>query len=425
MIVTCPGCASKYRVRNEAVPQEGARMRCPKCDTLFLAKPPVGDDASAPAPAPPPPAVSPAMQAAPTRAAAPAPVPAQRSLQSFQQVAPSQLQQLPSGPQMDMPQTGLAQIPAGFVVPGAGWSKQLQPSPAPVSTPQLQLAPIPSPNMGANPLFAPGPITGLFQLPVAQPGQPQPQRPMQGVGAQPRDLMEELGLPPAGSAPAPILPDDDFFDRALAGAPPAPPPGQRRLPSSAPLDLDGPTNTQGYIPISMSSQPGAPPITGSGQAVSSTTTGKHQTVAPTSTGKHQTVAPTAAPTGGSARETGELPRLIGSWALVTLGGAACALGLMFAGWTAGALDLDRQLLPVLSQTLGVDTPYAFDGKSGEALDAVVQRAQAARARGDFADEVLQWTRVLQRDPRYGGAEDARRQALQALGAGLSPKGGKA
>ncbi len=40
MIVTCPGCASKYRVRNEAVPQEGARMRCPKCETLFLAKPP-------------------------------------------------------------------------------------------------------------------------------------------------------------------------------------------------------------------------------------------------------------------------------------------------------------------------------------------------------------------------------------------------
>ncbi|HEY1097389.1 MAG TPA: zinc-ribbon domain-containing protein, partial [Myxococcota bacterium] len=40
MIVTCPGCASKYRVRNEAVPAEGARMRCPKCETLFLAKPP-------------------------------------------------------------------------------------------------------------------------------------------------------------------------------------------------------------------------------------------------------------------------------------------------------------------------------------------------------------------------------------------------
>lgn len=41
MIVTCPGCSSKYRVRNESVPADGARMRCPKCETLFLAKPPV------------------------------------------------------------------------------------------------------------------------------------------------------------------------------------------------------------------------------------------------------------------------------------------------------------------------------------------------------------------------------------------------
>jgi predicted Zn finger-like uncharacterized protein len=41
MIVTCPGCASKYRVRNETVPPEGARMRCPKCETLFLAKLPM------------------------------------------------------------------------------------------------------------------------------------------------------------------------------------------------------------------------------------------------------------------------------------------------------------------------------------------------------------------------------------------------
>jgi predicted Zn finger-like uncharacterized protein len=46
MIVTCPGCASKYRVRNETVPADGARMRCPKCETLFLAKPP--DAASSP-----------------------------------------------------------------------------------------------------------------------------------------------------------------------------------------------------------------------------------------------------------------------------------------------------------------------------------------------------------------------------------------
>lgn len=43
MIVTCPGCASNYRVRNEVVPPTGAQMRCPKCSTMFLAKPPTRD----------------------------------------------------------------------------------------------------------------------------------------------------------------------------------------------------------------------------------------------------------------------------------------------------------------------------------------------------------------------------------------------
>ncbi|MBI1949005.1 MAG: zinc-ribbon domain-containing protein [Deltaproteobacteria bacterium] len=47
MIVTCPGCSSKYRVRNESVPADGARMRCPKCETLFLAKPPADGSTTA------------------------------------------------------------------------------------------------------------------------------------------------------------------------------------------------------------------------------------------------------------------------------------------------------------------------------------------------------------------------------------------
>lgn len=98
MIVTCPGCSSKYRVRNEAVPPDGARMRCPKCETLFLAKLPAGADAGGGAddpsaqyqqlsptpatgpqarPAPPMSAVSPTSQAASSpQAAAPAAAPA-------------------------------------------------------------------------------------------------------------------------------------------------------------------------------------------------------------------------------------------------------------------------------------------------------------------------------------------------------------
>ncbi len=41
MIVICPKCASKYRVRDEVIPDDGAEMLCPACDTRFVAKAPV------------------------------------------------------------------------------------------------------------------------------------------------------------------------------------------------------------------------------------------------------------------------------------------------------------------------------------------------------------------------------------------------
>jgi len=40
MIVTCPQCMAKYRVRDEQVPDEGAELECPECATHFLAQRP-------------------------------------------------------------------------------------------------------------------------------------------------------------------------------------------------------------------------------------------------------------------------------------------------------------------------------------------------------------------------------------------------
>jgi predicted Zn finger-like uncharacterized protein len=40
VIVTCPSCASKYRVRDEAVPSGGAELECPSCKAIFVAHPP-------------------------------------------------------------------------------------------------------------------------------------------------------------------------------------------------------------------------------------------------------------------------------------------------------------------------------------------------------------------------------------------------
>ena len=43
MIVTCPSCSSKYRVRDEAVPPEGAELQCPTCSSVFMAHAPKPD----------------------------------------------------------------------------------------------------------------------------------------------------------------------------------------------------------------------------------------------------------------------------------------------------------------------------------------------------------------------------------------------
>jgi predicted Zn finger-like uncharacterized protein len=45
MILTCPKCNSQYRVRNESIPAEGAKLKCPRCELEFQAHPPSRDAA--------------------------------------------------------------------------------------------------------------------------------------------------------------------------------------------------------------------------------------------------------------------------------------------------------------------------------------------------------------------------------------------
>jgi predicted Zn finger-like uncharacterized protein len=44
MIVTCPQCSAKYRVRDEAIPVGGAELECPECSAHFIAHPPSTED---------------------------------------------------------------------------------------------------------------------------------------------------------------------------------------------------------------------------------------------------------------------------------------------------------------------------------------------------------------------------------------------
>jgi predicted Zn finger-like uncharacterized protein len=45
MILTCPKCSAQYRVRNESIPAEGAKLKCPQCELEFRANPPDHDAA--------------------------------------------------------------------------------------------------------------------------------------------------------------------------------------------------------------------------------------------------------------------------------------------------------------------------------------------------------------------------------------------
>jgi predicted Zn finger-like uncharacterized protein len=165
MIVTCPGCSSKYRVRNETVPAEGARMRCPKCETLFLAKPP---DASA---SPTEPTTLPplAVSGAPTTGASPSP---------FASVPPSS----------SFAPTGTPTFGAQGLFGNSG--------PVP---------PAPGPGVGGGPFATPS--TGSGTVPPA----PRPQGPltmmMQGIDDATLKAAQAATSPPtASAAPTPTRP---------------------------------------------------------------------------------------------------------------------------------------------------------------------------------------------------------------------------
>jgi predicted Zn finger-like uncharacterized protein len=52
MKATCPSCSTSYKVADEKVPEAGAQIKCPKCDTLFVVRRPPATSQPAPPPAP-------------------------------------------------------------------------------------------------------------------------------------------------------------------------------------------------------------------------------------------------------------------------------------------------------------------------------------------------------------------------------------
>ena len=44
MVIICPECSTKFRVKAERIPDAGAKVRCARCKHVFLAQKPIGEE---------------------------------------------------------------------------------------------------------------------------------------------------------------------------------------------------------------------------------------------------------------------------------------------------------------------------------------------------------------------------------------------
>ncbi|MBM4280110.1 MAG: hypothetical protein FJ137_04940 [Deltaproteobacteria bacterium] len=230
MIVTCPGCASKYRVKNESVPDEGARMRCPKCETQFLARPPSDQRGSEGASSS---SIPPGLTAAPYAGTPPVPGPPPGT--SPFAVAPSSGSFPPSGPlagplASQGPAAGKTQGPLTAMIQAVDESslRAAVIGPSPVGPRGVGAAPSTTPPTQSPPATRPRPLRAdddpfahiAREDPEEAPATPAPQRRAEpGVGAPPRERPRTVVT--ATAAPASIVQGEVTSTRALRRARPS------------------------------------------------------------------------------------------------------------------------------------------------------------------------------------------------------------
>ena len=355
MIVTCPGCASKYRVRNEAVPAEGARMRCPKCETLFLARPPPPGGA------------------------------AEEPGGGFD--APTG-QFVAMGPGLaGSPPPGLA-APAGFAgfsaPPGTGPSSSVVAFGASTGA---SLLPSPSPFDGASRggHASAGPVPSPFGAPSPSPfGAPSPS-PFGAPSPSPFGASPFGGMPPA--APRPPDDDDPFAN----------------------VDLDVPAR-----PVGEGAASGIPAPS---LALSTAAAAVPSPPRPAAQGPSAPRPPLPAPVPAltRARPHGSLAAQVASWLFLLASAASAGAGALFAAWTSGAVDLDERLMPLAEAHLGVRPPYSFVGRDEPAVDELRRQAKAREDAGDLPAAAVVWRRILDHEPTDATAKTALPRVLTALG----------
>lgn len=415
MIVTCPGCASNYRVRNEAVPSDGARMRCPKCSTMFLAKPPSAEDLADPQTPPPGAASAPPSSAfaAPPSSNPFAGVPASPNPFAPIGTTPPPVTVPPVAPPSSAPPA--QQVPSP--VTGIFDAYRPQNAPPPAAPPASPFAPAPvsnpfAPPPGSNP-FAGRPATGALPaagLPLASPPGSSPHNPSSFTappGAAPFTT-------PATGASA----NDPFAASSLASSPTAPPSALDDDPF-ANLDLDAPARPSMPLGSRAGAAPGPPersrpPWPPPEESEPSAAFGRARPGPAAASSPLPTPPPTRAPLGATPPPPSLAARL-GSWAALVLSSLLAVLGLGFAAWSSGAVDLDEALMARFEARLDVSPPRSFLGKDDPVPQDLQIAAAAARDRGDLAAEAVALRRLVRAAPDDLQARQRLLEALRSVG----------
>ncbi|MDJ0835010.1 MAG: zinc-ribbon domain-containing protein [Acidobacteriota bacterium] len=258
MIITCPHCSSRYKVKDGLITEKGKKVRCRKCGAVFIAypnrdsvleKPPeaaaytVLQTGAAAAAA--------KQQAAPTpvppKAAAPEPAPTQARPKAAAPPAPPKPAPAAPAPEHTGPQATVkvdrSQLDA--------FLKQSSNEPA---IPPAPAAPTPQPNAQATVQVDRSKIDAIMKQGAAQPAAPTPEPPPTAAPDGPppsEDVFATQALPAfdphAAPPPQPEEEPDVFATQAMSSfdpsafspeAAPAPPPEPEPEPEPTPPDSD-------------------------------------------------------------------------------------------------------------------------------------------------------------------------------------------
>jgi hypothetical protein len=254
--------------------------------------------------------------------------------------------------------------------------------------------------------------------PPASPNAPLPPRHPQGSGVRTSSLVGVLGadLFPGHTLDGPMLPATD---------PLTTPPRSQPLPS--PLKSDAPsTMVDPFAAISsgpdLRSSPGVsraslqnaalhenslsdaprapsvPPV----RALAETPYAARQTSRSVTDGEGTPKVPSAA--------LGAL-----SWVSLLLAVVVVVVGGAFSAWTAGIVDLDPHVLPVLESRFALLPPRSFTGRDDVTVDELLRRANEAKTANDLVGEGVLLKQAAAAAPLDADLQARLSQLLRALG----------